>query len=179
VGGGVEATDKGTPQGGVLSPLLANIYLHQLDAEWKRRGLAHPCGANAKLIRYADDCAPRSCTRDEGRPLGTGLQEQVPNHLELHGSRACVVSVEEKAWQRPCQMRYRETRNTNHRRGVESVWTMSKLGAVVTPGQAQGKPVYCLGGIRHKGGVTLYQALVWNVGTCRPDAKGETQVVAP
>jgi hypothetical protein len=37
----------------------------------------------------------------------------------------------------------------------------------------------CLGGIRHKGGVNLSQALVWNVGTCRPDGKGETQVEDP
>jgi hypothetical protein len=40
--------------------------------------------------------APRSCTRDEGRPLGVGLQEQAPNRLKLHGSRALVVSVEGK-----------------------------------------------------------------------------------
>jgi hypothetical protein len=36
-----------------------------------------------------------------------------------------------------------------------------------------------LGGVRHKGGVNLIQALVWNVGTCRPDAKGETQMGGP
>jgi hypothetical protein len=43
----------------------------------------------------------------------------------------------------------------------------------------RGQPVYCLGGTRHKGGVTLYQALVWNGGTCRSDVKGETQMEAP
>jgi hypothetical protein len=36
-------------------------------------------------------------------------------------------------------------------------------------------PAYCLDGVRHAGGVNLIQAFVWNVGTCRPDAKGETQ----
>jgi len=40
--------------------------------------------------------APRGCTRDEGRPLGTGLQEQVPNRLKLHGLRVFVVSVDGK-----------------------------------------------------------------------------------
>jgi len=34
--------------------------------------------------------------RDEGRPLGVGLQEQAPNHLKLLWSRAMVVSVKEK-----------------------------------------------------------------------------------
>ena len=55
----------------------------------------------------------------------------------------------------------------------------SKLEASLTPGQTQGEPVYCLGGVRHKGGVNLIQALVRNVGTCRPDVKGETQVERP
>src|SRR5690625_943848 len=41
-------TGKGTPQGGPLSPLLANIYLHDLDIELEKRGLS--------FVRYADDC---------------------------------------------------------------------------------------------------------------------------
>jgi len=39
----------------------------------------------------------RNCTRDEGRPLGVGLQEQAPNHLKLRWLRARVVSVKEKS----------------------------------------------------------------------------------
>jgi hypothetical protein len=57
--------------------------------------------------------------------------------------------------------------------------TTSKLGAYETPGQVQGRPAYCLGGVRHKGSANLNQALVWNVGTCRFDGKGETQVEGP
>jgi len=45
----VRLADKGTPQGGVLSPLLANIYLHPLDKYWVRE---HP---ETKLVRYCDD----------------------------------------------------------------------------------------------------------------------------
>lgn len=41
-------SDKGTPQGGPLSPLLANIYLNELDKELTRRG--------HHFVRYADDC---------------------------------------------------------------------------------------------------------------------------
>ena len=55
----------------------------------------------------------------------------------------------------------------------------SKLGGYSDSGLAQGEPVYGLGGVRHKGGVTLIQALAWNLGTCRPDDKGETQVEDP
>ncbi len=41
--------------------------------------------------------------------------------------------------------------------------------------EGRGKPADCSTGARHEGGVTLYQASVRNVGTCRPDAKGEAQ----
>ena len=48
--GVVRTTLAGTPQGGVISPLLSNIYLHALDATWERR-YAHL----GLLVRYADD----------------------------------------------------------------------------------------------------------------------------
>ena len=49
---------EGTPQGGPLSPLLANIYLDALDRELERRG--------HQFSRYADDCAPRAQRAEEG-----------------------------------------------------------------------------------------------------------------
>jgi RNA-directed DNA polymerase len=50
---------KGTPQGGVMSPLLSNLYLHWFDNLFYRAdGPAQ--WAKAKLVRYADDCAPRA-----------------------------------------------------------------------------------------------------------------------
>ncbi len=94
---------RGTPQGGVLSPLLANIYLHPLDKYWKER---HP---ETELVRYADDCVPRSYTRDEGRSLGAGLQKQASNHHKLRGSKARVVSVVGKGWMRFGQVKFKET----------------------------------------------------------------------
>jgi len=39
----------------------------------------------------------RNCTKDEGEPLGVGLQERASNHFELLWSKAMVVSVEEKS----------------------------------------------------------------------------------
>ena len=59
--GTVRETLAGTPQGGVISPLLANIYLHLLDRLW-----AAKCGSLGVLIRYADDCAPRAQRAEEG-----------------------------------------------------------------------------------------------------------------
>ena len=62
-------TEQGVPQGGIVSPLLANVYLHELDrwAEEKwdltrsSRLMRRSAGkGNYKLVRYADDCAPRA-----------------------------------------------------------------------------------------------------------------------
>jgi hypothetical protein len=44
---------------------------------------------------------------------------------------------------------------------------------------ARGKPVDCPSGDRHEGGVSPVQALAWNVGTYRPDAKGALQAEDP
>jgi RNA-directed DNA polymerase len=49
----VSETVAGTPQGGVISPLLANIYLHTFDREWAEHGVG-------EVVRYADDCVTRT-----------------------------------------------------------------------------------------------------------------------
>jgi group II intron reverse transcriptase/maturase len=51
--GGGKGNRKGTPQGGVISPLLSNLYLHLVDRIWKRRQLQQKLGA--RIVRYADD----------------------------------------------------------------------------------------------------------------------------
>lgn len=51
----VEFPGEGTPQGGVISPLLANIYLDRLDRRWVELGMSRRWGENAQMVRYADD----------------------------------------------------------------------------------------------------------------------------
>jgi len=93
VGGGVESSEKGTPQGGVLSPLLANVYLHQFDAEWKRRELAYRYGADAKLVRYADDIVIMSS--HSVRPLVPIVREVLTGMgLTLNEEKSRVVRAE-------------------------------------------------------------------------------------
>jgi len=51
---GVRTETAGTPQGGVISPLLANLYLHWLDQVWEKKGLGKR-PHDAHIVRYADD----------------------------------------------------------------------------------------------------------------------------
>ena len=55
----------------------------------------------------------RNCTKDEGGPLGAGLQEQASNRLKLHWLSASVVSVKEKARRGLCQVSIKETRESD------------------------------------------------------------------
>ena len=53
--GHYRASEQGTPQGGVISPLLANIYLHYTLDLWFEKRVKTQCDGYARLIRYADD----------------------------------------------------------------------------------------------------------------------------
>jgi RNA-directed DNA polymerase len=77
VGGGKKSR-MGTPQGGVISPLLSNLYLHILDRVWVRNGLSKKY--QAKIIRYADDFVVL-CKGDIQQPLA--LVKRVLDRLEL------------------------------------------------------------------------------------------------
>jgi RNA-directed DNA polymerase len=59
---GGKKSKEGTPQGGVVSPLLANIYIHRLLRAWKKFDLEREL--RARIINYADDRAPRRRARE-------------------------------------------------------------------------------------------------------------------
>jgi group II intron reverse transcriptase/maturase len=91
--GRVSATVAGTPQGGVISPLLSNIYLHVLDTVWTRR-YAHL----GVLVRYADDfvvmCATKAAcgqaeqrVRDIFARLGLELHPDKTRQVDLSRGR--------------------------------------------------------------------------------------------
>jgi group II intron reverse transcriptase/maturase len=88
-GGRIEGTDLGSPQGGVISPLLANIYLDVLDRIWERR-----CQDLGQLVRYADDavvlCRSRAEAEESLRRLGIILERL---SLKLHPDKTRIVEL--------------------------------------------------------------------------------------
>ena len=87
VGGG-KSNRTGTPQGGVISPLLANCYLHILDRTWQRR---HVQGTrHAHLVRYADDCVVL-CRHDVEEPLNVVRHVLERLGLSLNEAKTPIV----------------------------------------------------------------------------------------
>ncbi len=121
--GRLHRTEEGTPQGGVVSPVLLNVALHGME---QAAGVRYYRSGNSAgkammgspvLIRYADDCAPRTrkeglsrssvrrtrcCARDEGAGLvgrwsfAVALQGEAANHREVLRSRAGVLSLRKR-----------------------------------------------------------------------------------
>jgi RNA-directed DNA polymerase len=87
--GVLSQTVSGTPQGGVISPLLANIYLHRLDQAWVRQG-------RGTLVRYADDAVILCRTRAEAEAaLDLARQVLTGLGLELHPDKTRIVDLRE------------------------------------------------------------------------------------
>ena len=82
-------TLAGTPQGGVISPLLSNIYLHVLDVLWTRHSA--PSGT---LVRYADDFVVLSRTRSECEQAEARIRVILESlGLELHPEKTRRVDL--------------------------------------------------------------------------------------
>jgi len=87
--GEVRSSATGTPQGGVISPLLANIYLHVLDMYWAER-----YASLGKLFRYADDFVIVCRTRREAERALQAVQEVMTRlKLTLHPTKTRVVDM--------------------------------------------------------------------------------------
>ncbi len=86
---GITETLSGTPQGGVISPLLSNIYLHVLDAAWERDGSQY-----GTLVRYADDFVVMCKTKsDIEQAEGRVKQVMTRLGLELHPDKTRKVDL--------------------------------------------------------------------------------------
>ncbi len=87
--GVVRRSVTGTPQGGVISPCLCNVYLHRLDRQWTERGAG-------VLVRYADDLLALCRTRAEAEAALAALRVILAElGLELKDAKTRIVHLEE------------------------------------------------------------------------------------
>jgi RNA-directed DNA polymerase len=87
--GEVKRSAAGTPQGGPLSPVLCNVYLHRLDRQWQSRGVG-------VLVRYADDLVVMCRTRGEAEQALAALEAIVAElGLSLKEAKTRIVQLRE------------------------------------------------------------------------------------
>jgi len=92
INGVVVATEEGTPQGGPLSPLLANILLDDLDKELEKRG--------HRFCRYADDCNIYVRSKRAGERVMASIRTFIETRLKLR------VNAEKSAVDRPWKRKF-------------------------------------------------------------------------
>jgi group II intron reverse transcriptase/maturase len=86
------ATEEGTPQGGLVSPVLSNIYLHYVLDWWFEGNYAKHCTGTASLVRYADDFVACFRKEDDARRFLSALTERLAAFgLEVEPTKTAIL----------------------------------------------------------------------------------------
>ena len=89
---GLREVEEGTPQGGVISPLLANIYLHYAVDLWVCQWRKREAQGEVYIVRYADDVVMGFQREQDARAMHTALAERLAKFgLELHPEKTRVL----------------------------------------------------------------------------------------
>ncbi|OFX22768.1 MAG: hypothetical protein A2V77_11975 [Anaeromyxobacter sp. RBG_16_69_14] len=90
--GSVSYRDLGTPQGGVISPLLANVYLHEVMDKWFANEVKPRLAGEAHLVRYADDLVLVFTREGDARRVMEVLPKRFGKYgLTLHPTKTRLV----------------------------------------------------------------------------------------
>lgn len=93
--GVVTTPEAGTPQGGVISPILANILLHEVLGEWFARDVLPRLKGRGALVRYADDAVMVFEREDDARAVFRVLSKRFARYaLTLHPDKTRLVPFE-------------------------------------------------------------------------------------
>jgi group II intron reverse transcriptase/maturase len=85
-------SEAGTPQGGLVSPVLTNIYLHYVLDIWFEKRFARSCRGRAKLIRYADDFVACFTHEEDARRFSDELVGRLAEFsLEVEPSKTALL----------------------------------------------------------------------------------------
>jgi hypothetical protein len=96
-GGSVRRNEEGTPQGGVISPVLSNIYLHAVLDTWFETAVYPRLLGRALLVRYADDAVLAfSCEKDARRVMDVLPKRFGKYGLTLHPVKTRMVDFRPK-----------------------------------------------------------------------------------
>ena len=101
-GGAFRSSESGTPQGGVISPLLANIFLHDVLDVWFEQQVRPSLRGRAKLIRYADDAVILFEHEDDAGRVMEVLPKRFEQYsLKLHPDKTRLVPFKRPDRARP------------------------------------------------------------------------------
>jgi len=91
--GKLYASEEGVPQGGSISPILSNIYLHYALDLWFEKGFRRVCGGAARLIRYADDFVACFATQADAERFDRELSTRLAKFgLEVEPTKTKVLA---------------------------------------------------------------------------------------
>jgi group II intron reverse transcriptase/maturase len=93
--GAITYPEEGSPQGGVISPMLSNIYLHYVLDEWFEKQVKPCLRGKAFLIRYADDFVMVFAVEEDARRVLEVLPKRFAKHgLTIHPEKTRLVSFQ-------------------------------------------------------------------------------------
>lgn len=97
--GRVQYPERGTPQGGVISPLLANVYLHEVVDRWFEEEVKPRLRGHAMLVRYADDLVIVFADEHDARRVLEVLPKRLGRFgLRLHPKKTRLVPFQRPPW---------------------------------------------------------------------------------
>lgn len=132
--GVVHYSEEGTPQGGVISPLLSNIYLHEVLDRWFAEVVRPRLKGKAFLIRYADD-AVIGCTCEEDAKR---ILDVLPKRFEKYGLRIHPEKTRLVDFNRPSGAVSKGPGNFSFL-GFKHLWVKSRKGTWVVGRKTDGK----------------------------------------
>jgi len=137
--GVVSASDEGTPQGGLVSPVLANIYLHYVLDLWFEKRFKRSCRGKAYLVRYADDFIACFQYEEDARRFVQELEKRLAAFdLEAEPSKTRVLRFGSRARQ-DCNRDGLGRPETFHFLGFTHFVSLSRRGRFVVGRKTEGK----------------------------------------